>query len=129
MDRDIDKVLSETEEKKVISTDEEKAEEEKEPFSVEYPENYKRIPLVVMLIAGLAVGIAAFVVHDELVSFLWTLVSVLVVFYIVGVRIRKLLEKFWYDNALKEYEEKNAAVSDEGEVVQKEFNGETESEE
>lgn len=99
------------------------------PFVVEYPDNYKLIPLGVMLVAGLAVSVACFIVHYELIPSLWILVAVLFAFYIAGRKIRKTVEKFWYDNAYKEYQEQYPEVSEEGEVIQKEPDKDTENEE
>lgn len=122
----------EVEDSKKIVPPEDELETEKQdipPFEVEYPDNYKLIPLGVMLVAGLAVSVACFIVHYELISFLWILVTVLIVFYIVGRKFRKTVEKFWYDNAYKEYHEKYPEVSEEGEVIQKEPANEAEDQE
>jgi len=110
--------------KKIVPPEDELEKEKKDipPFELEYPDNYKLIPLGVMLLAGLPVSIACYIVKYELISFLWILVGSLLVFYILGRRIRKVVEKFWYDNALKEYNEKYSEVADEGEVIQKDTN-------
>lgn len=116
-------------EKKTEDAEKEQEEKKEENFQVEYPETYKIVPLCIMLIAGLAVGIATYIVGYELIPWLWTMAIVLFVFYIIGTRIKKIIEKFWYDNSYNEFlENQNNQVSDEGEVIEKEANPEEEPE-
>ena len=86
----------------------------------------KQIPLVVMLTAGAVASITARLMHYDLEATLWIVLLVLIVFYIVGCVLKRTIEKFEAEN--KEREEAEAAVSDEGEVIEKDASGETSQE-
>lgn len=77
----------------------------------------KPIPSFIMLLAGAVASIAMFVKRYELKTFLTVLLSVLIVAYIIGLVIRKILEKYVASAFLE---------TAEGEVIEKEADGETE---
>ena len=70
----------------------------------------KMLPAFVMLFAGAATSIITFVVHYEMKTALLILLAVLIVFYIFGLILQKLLVSF---------EQANEATEDEGTVVEK----------
>ncbi|MDD2972131.1 MAG: hypothetical protein PHE02_08390 [Lachnospiraceae bacterium] len=74
----------------------------------------KLIPPYIMLQAGAIASIVMFLNNYEIKTMLWILIAVLIVFYIVGVIIRKVMDSFD-----KELEKKDKAA-DEGEVIEKE---------
>lgn len=82
----------------------------------------KMIPLILMLAAGAITSIITYLRDFELTTMLWILLFVLIVFYILGLVIKKILDVF--DRQIKEREEKEKA--DEGAVIEKELSEEDE---
>lgn len=80
----------------------------------------KMIPLILMLAAGAITSIITYLRDFELTTMLWILLFVLIVFYILGLVIKKILDVF--DKQIKEREEK----ADEGAVIEKELSEEDE---
>lgn len=56
--------------------------------------NTNKIPMILMLIAGAVTSIAMYIMHYPLKSMLPILLSVLIVFYIIGLLIKKVLDSF-----------------------------------
>lgn len=54
----------------------------------------KQIPLIVMLLAGAVASICARLMHYELETTLWILLLVLIVFYIAGCFIKRMMDSF-----------------------------------
>lgn len=79
----------------------------------------KTIPSLIMLLAGAVAAIAMFARRYELRTFLTVLLAVLVIAYIAGLVIRKILDKF-VTPVLKEPEE--------GEVIEKDAVGKEDGE-
>lgn len=75
----------------------------------------KLMPPFMMLFAGSIASIVMYLNHYEIKSMLWILVAVLIIFYIVGVLIKMILDSFY-----RELEKVNA-VADEGEVIEKDM--------
>ena len=73
----------------------------------------KKIPAIVMLLAGTVACIVTYINHYDLKDMLVVLILTLVIFLIIGIVIKMILDSF----DLPE-EEKNE-VGDEGEVVEK----------
>lgn len=74
--------------------------------------NTKRIPAVVMLLAGAVACITTYINHYSLEDMLMVLLITLVAFLIIGVAIKLILDSF----DITKDEDK---VDDEGEVVEK----------
>lgn len=72
----------------------------------------KLLPPILMLSAGAVCSIVMYINHYALKTLLCVLLAVLVVFYIAGLCIKKLLEAFLLANEAK--------VKEEGEVIEKE---------
>lgn len=72
----------------------------------------KPIPSIVMLLAGAVTSIVMFIMHYELKTLLTVLLVVLIVSYIAGLIIKRVLDSF----ELPE----EADISEEGEVIEKE---------
>ena len=69
--------------------------------------NTKNVPVIVMLTAGLAASIVMFKMRYDLVNMLGTLLGVFILFYIFGVLMKKMLDRFC--PVEKETEEETAA--------------------
>lgn len=78
----------------------------------------KMLPIILMLTAGAVTSIITYLKDYELTEMLWTLLGVLIIFYLFGLGIKKVLDVF--DEQIKEAEEKK----DEGSVIEKELNEE-----
>lgn len=78
----------------------------------------KQIPLIVMLLAGAVTSISTKIMDYELETALWILLAVLIVFYIVGCVIKRVMDSFEAERLKAERAEEE--VSDEGEVIEKE---------
>lgn len=78
----------------------------------------KMLPIILMLTAGAVTSIITYLKDYELTKMLWTLLGVLIIFYLFGLGIKKVLDVF--DEQIKEAEEKK----DEGSVIEKELNEE-----
>ena len=72
----------------------------------------KYMPLMMMLVAGAVTSIITFILDYTIPKKLFSLVIVLVVFYIFGSILKSVITKFEQQNA--------KAALDEGEVVEKE---------
>ncbi|MBP3458284.1 MAG: hypothetical protein J6K58_03675 [Lachnospiraceae bacterium] len=75
----------------------------------------KMIPIILMLAAGAVTSIITFIKDYELIRMLWTLLIVLIIFYLLGAGIKRVLDLF--DDQIKEAEEKE----EEGSVIEKEL--------
>ncbi len=80
----------------------------------------KQIPLIMMLLAGAVTSISTKLMRYELETALWILLGVLIVFYIAGCLIKRTLDSF------VTAQEESGNVSDEGEVIEKEIEENTE---
>lgn len=79
--------------------------------------NRKLIPIILMLTAGAVASIVTYVRNFELIEMLWILLGVLILFYLFGMGIKKVLDIF--DEQIKEAEEKEK--QEEGSVIEKEM--------
>lgn len=77
----------------------------------------KLIPIILMLTAGAVTSIITYIRNFELIEMLWVLLGVLILFYIFGLGIKKVLDVF--DEQIKEAEEKEN--ESEGSVIEKEM--------
>ncbi len=82
--------------------------------------NTKKIPALIMLLAGAVVCIVTYLNHYNLKDMLTVLFGVLLVFLVIGVIVKKIFDSFRMPD--------ENAVNDEGEVVEKQVESE-ESEE
>ena len=73
--------------------------------------NTKRVPSIIMLLAGAVTCIVTFLNRYEIKDTLMILIWVLIVFLIIGCVIKKILDSFHMPN--------EDAVNDEGEVIKK----------
>lgn len=82
----------------------------------------KMIPVVLMLFAGAVCSIITYRYEYDNKSSLVILALVLVLFYCFGLFIRKIMQKFETVNQkeLQERQEKEAELTNEGEVIEKE---------
>ena len=76
----------------------------------------KKIPMFLMLIAGAATSIVPYLKNYELKTMLTVLLVVLILFYILGLIVKKLFDFFEIQSKPKKEEEGEA----EGEVIEKE---------
>lgn len=74
----------------------------------------RNIPVILMLLAGLITSIITFVFHYEKKAALWILTGVLIAFYILGLFVKHVLDKFYKQIAQREIEERKAAEEPEG---------------
>lgn len=79
--------------------------------------NRKLVPIILMLTAGAIASIITYVRDFELTEMLWILLGVLILFYIIGLGIKKVLDVF--DEQIKEAEAKEQ--ESEGSVIEKEM--------
>ncbi len=77
----------------------------------------KLIPIILMLTAGAVTSIVTYIRNFELIEMLWILLGVLILFYIFGLGIKKVLDVF--DEQIKDAEEKEN--ESEGSVIEKEM--------
>ena len=80
--------------------------------------NTKKVPLLIMLLAGAVACIVTYINHYNLHDMLVVLLTVLILFLIVGLIAKKIFDKFEISS--------DKEVDDEGEVVEK--TGDEESE-
>ena len=85
----------------------------------------RMIPIFLMLLAGAITSIITYIRDYELVKMLWTLLGVLIVFYALGVVIKKTLNLFdeqieEAEKKAKEAEEKEKEKEKEGPVGEEE---------
>lgn len=78
------------------------------------------IPLALMLTAGAITSIITYIRDYELIHMLWILVVVLIVFYILGLCIKRMMEAFDEQNVKAQQEE----AAKEGAVIEKELSEE-----
>lgn len=83
----------------------------------------KLIPIFLMLVAGAVTSIIAFVKDYELTRMLWTLLAALVIFYLLGILMKKVLDIF--DDQIKKADEEKR---NEGSVIEKEVEEEPDTE-
>ena len=76
----------------------------------------KLIPLTLMLIVGAMCSIVCFAQGYDAYTLLWALFIVLLIFYVLGSVIKRVMEKFEIENEEKSKEE--------GEVIEKESSDE-----
>lgn len=76
----------------------------------------KKIPAIVMLLAGAVAVVVTYLNHYTFRDMLMTLVWVLIIFFVIGVIVRIILEASHI--GLKE-EQEETIINDEGEVVDK----------
>ena len=79
--------------------------------------NRKLIPIILMLTAGAVTSIVTYIRNFDLIEMLWILLGVLILFYLFGLGIKKVLDVF--DEQIKESEEKEN--ESEGSVIEKEM--------
>ena len=77
----------------------------------------KLIPIILMLTAGAVTSIVTYIRNFDLIEMLWILLGVLILFYLFGLGIKKVLDVF--DEQIKESEEKEN--ESEGSVIEKEM--------
>ncbi|MBD5540482.1 MAG: hypothetical protein HDR00_04705 [Lachnospiraceae bacterium] len=75
----------------------------------------KLIPIFLMLVAGAVASIIAYIRDYELTRMLWTLLAALIVFYLLGTVLKKVLDLF--DDQIKKADEEKR---NEGSVIEKE---------
>jgi hypothetical protein len=68
----------------------------------------KMIPVILMLTAGAVTSIISYVRDYELTKMLWLLLATLIIFYILGLIVKKILDVF--DEQIKRQEELEGAV-------------------
>lgn len=73
--------------------------------------NTKRIPALIMLIAGAIACIVTYMNHYDLKEMLTTLIWVLLIFLLIGLVVKKILDSFHMPG--------ENAVDNEGEVIEK----------
>lgn len=83
----------------------------------------KLIPIFLMLVAGAVTSIIAFIKDYELTRMLWTLLAALVIFYLLGILMKKVLDIF--DDQIKKADEEKR---NEGSVIEKEVEEEPDTE-
>lgn len=83
----------------------------------------KLIPIFLMLVAGAVTSIIAFIKDYELTRMLWTLLAALVIFYLLGILMKKVLDIF--DDQIKRADEEKR---NEGSVIEKEVEEEPDTE-
>lgn len=82
----------------------------------------KLLPTLIMLVAGAFTSIVTYVLHYDGRKAVWILVGVLVLFYILGVIVQKVVYKF--ESEIEAEEARKAA--EEGVVLEKDAGGESE---
>lgn len=83
----------------------------------------KLIPIFLMLVAGAVASIIAYIKDYELTRMLWTLLAALIVFYLLGTALKKVLDLF--DDQIKKADEERR---NEGSVIEKEVEEEPDTE-
>lgn len=83
----------------------------------------KLIPIFLMLVAGAVASIIAYIKDYELTRMLWTLVAAMIVFYILGTALKKVLDLF--DEQIQKADEEKR---NEGSVIEKEVEEEPDME-
>lgn len=75
---------------------------------------FRNLPSIITLVAGLFVCIITLIYQYAIDEFLWILVIVMVVFYLIGLVLRKILNKTFEEHII-ENEENDYTDSDENE--------------
>ena len=57
----------------------------------------KSIPVIIMLLAGFLACIYGIINHTEIITFVWTLLLVMIVFYVLGFVIKIVIDKNFKD--------------------------------
>ncbi len=83
----------------------------------------KLIPIFLMLVAGAVASIIAYIKDYELTRMLWTLLAALIVFYLLGTALKKVLDLF--DDQIQKADEERR---NEGSVIEKEVEEEPDTE-
>lgn len=89
--------------------------------------NTKNIPAIISLSAGAVTSIITFVLGYEVKAMLGILLAVLLLFYVAGLIVKAILDKFQAEIALKEEEEERLRKEEEereGAVIEKEMSEE-----
>lgn len=84
----------------------------------------KLIPIFLMLLAGAVASIIAYIKDYELTRMLWTLLAAMIVFYLLGTALKKVLDLF--DDQIQKADEERR---NEGSVIEKEVEEESDTEE
>lgn len=79
--------------------------------------NKKRFPLALMLVAGVVTSIIMYMRNFSLIKFLWILLASLIVFYIIGRIIVKVIDRFDKEN--EETSEMTVKEAEDGAVIEK----------
>lgn len=82
--------------------------------------NTKKIPVILMLVAGAAVSIVTYIMNYELKDALVILLSVLITFYILGFIVKRIFDSFQIASSSEE-------TGEEGEVIEKEPDEDTDT--
>lgn len=77
--------------------------------------NTKNIPPLITLIAGLIAIITMYISHYKLYTLLWVLLGVFIVFYIIGLLVKKMLDVF--DMQIEQAEKENVQADEEDETL------------
>lgn len=72
----------------------------------------KQVPVIITLVAGLCTCILGFMTHMETARFVWTLLAVLVSFYILGCVAKLVLDKNFREETEEEATEEAKEESD-----------------
>lgn len=83
----------------------------------------KLIPIFLMLLAGAVTSIIAYIKDYELTRMLWTLLAALIIFYLLGTALKKVLDLF--DDQIQKADEERR---NEGSVIEKEVEEEPDTE-
>ncbi len=75
----------------------------------------KLLPVLIMLLAGAITSVITYVLKYETSTMLWILAGVLILFYVLGIIVQKIIHKF--EEQIEEEEEQRAR--EEGVVVEK----------
>lgn len=74
--------------------------------------NTKNIPPLITLSAGLIAVVSMYIRHYELHTLLWILLLVLIVFYIIGLLVKKMLDTFGMQIEKEEKEKEEEAQTE-----------------
>lgn len=69
---------------------------------------FKDVPAIIMLLAGFITSVIMILREYPLVTFLWTLVAVMVTFYVISVLACRGLDRFFREEEKKESEEEES---------------------
>lgn len=80
----------------------------------------KLLPILIMLLAGAFTSIITWLLHYDSKTAMWILVGVLILFYIIGRIVQKIIWKFEVQVAEEEAKKAEEEKNEEGKVVEKE---------